>query len=159
MWVCGELDERVRRGTEQDIVQVFLVSTYKVPQLLGQGQDDMKVGDRQEFLPSLFHPRLGVLVVAFRATAVPAGVIDVVLLTAMVTLQQLPAQGFGPAVNNIVHGPPVTGQQVLPNPVEVLSSIAPQDIRHLWHGRAPGCLEVGHEGIDGGVHDIQDRRR
>ena len=66
LWVCGELDERVRRGTEQDVVQVFLVSTYKVPQLLGQGQDDMKVGDRQEFLPSLFQPRLGVLVVALR---------------------------------------------------------------------------------------------
>ena len=45
MWVCGELDERLGRGAEQNVVQVFLVAADKLPQFLGQGQDDMKVGD------------------------------------------------------------------------------------------------------------------
>jgi hypothetical protein len=45
MWVCGERDERLGRGSEQNVVQVFLVAADKLPQFLGQGQDDMKVGD------------------------------------------------------------------------------------------------------------------
>ena len=35
MWVRGELDKRVRRGTEQDVIEVFLVAADEVPQLLG----------------------------------------------------------------------------------------------------------------------------
>jgi hypothetical protein len=47
MWVCSELDERVGRGSEQNVVQVVLVAADQLPQLLGQGQDNMKVGDRE----------------------------------------------------------------------------------------------------------------
>jgi hypothetical protein len=53
----------------------------------------------------------------------------------------------------------MTGQQLLPKAVQVVAAIAPQDIRHLWHDRTPECSEVGHEGVDGGMHDIQGRRR
>ena len=45
MWVCGERHERLGRGSEQNVVQVFLVAADKLPQFLGEGQDDMKVGD------------------------------------------------------------------------------------------------------------------
>jgi hypothetical protein len=45
MWVCGELDERLGRGSEQNVVQVFLVAADEFPQCLGQGQDDMTGGD------------------------------------------------------------------------------------------------------------------
>jgi hypothetical protein len=51
MGVCGELDERLGRGAEQHGVQVLLVAADQLPQFLGQGEDDMKVGDWQEFLP------------------------------------------------------------------------------------------------------------
>ena len=37
--------ERVGRGAEQHVVQVFLVAADQLPQFLGQGQDDMKVGN------------------------------------------------------------------------------------------------------------------
>jgi hypothetical protein len=40
---------------------------------LGPGQDDMNVGDRQEFLPPFCQPHLGLMAVALRATAVAAG--------------------------------------------------------------------------------------
>jgi hypothetical protein len=45
MWVCGERDERLGRGSEQNVIQVLLVAADKLPQFLGQGQDDMKVGN------------------------------------------------------------------------------------------------------------------
>jgi hypothetical protein len=75
MWVCRELDERLGRGAEQNIVQVLLVAADQLPQFLGQGQDDMKVGDWQEFLPPLCQPHLGVMTVALGATPVAAGVV------------------------------------------------------------------------------------
>jgi hypothetical protein len=91
MWVRGERDERLRRGPEQDVVQVFLVGAYKRPQLSGQGQDDMKVGDRQELLPPLYQPSFGVQAMTRGATAVAAGVVDVVFLTTVIARPQLPA--------------------------------------------------------------------
>jgi hypothetical protein len=91
MGVCGERDARLGRGSEQHVVQVFLVAADECPPCLGQGQDDMKVGDWQEFLPPLCQPHLGVMTVTLGATPVAAGVVGRVLLTAVITRQQVPA--------------------------------------------------------------------
>jgi hypothetical protein len=152
---CGERDERVGRGSEQNVVQVSLVAADKLPQLLGQGQDDMTGGDWQEFLPPLCQPHLGVMTVALGATPVAAGVVGIVLLTAVITLQQVSAQGLCPAVDKIVHRAAMAGQEILAKPLLRGEPIAPEDVRHLWHTRAPQRLEIGHEGVDGGVHDVE----
>jgi len=89
MRIRGELEERLRRGAEQDVIEIFLVAAYKRTQFSGQGEDDVKVGDRQEFLPPRFQPGVGLLVVACGATAVAAGVVDIVLLTTGVALQHV----------------------------------------------------------------------
>jgi hypothetical protein len=105
--------------------------------LLGQGQDDVKVGDWQELLSPLRAPCLGVLLMTFRATAVTARVVDVVFLTTMITRQQLPAQGLRPAPENIIDGAAMAGQEVRADPPPIVRTIAPQDVRHLWHADAP----------------------
>lgn len=46
MRVRGQLDERLRRGPEPDVVEVLLVAADERSQLLGHGQDDMQVGHR-----------------------------------------------------------------------------------------------------------------
>ena len=46
MWVCSECDERLGGGAEQDSIHDCWLRRTSSPQLLGQGQDDMKVGDR-----------------------------------------------------------------------------------------------------------------
>jgi hypothetical protein len=51
MGVPGERDERLGRGAEQHVVQVFLVAADQLPQFLGQGEDDRKGGDWQAFQP------------------------------------------------------------------------------------------------------------
>jgi hypothetical protein len=45
MGVCGERDERLGRGAEQNGVQVVLVAADQLPPFLGQGQDDLTVGN------------------------------------------------------------------------------------------------------------------
>jgi hypothetical protein len=158
MRVRGQLDKRLRRGAPQDVVQVFLVSADQLPQLLGQGQDDMEVGDPQQLLAPLLQPRLGVLVVACGATAVAAGVVDVVCLTAPLARPQLPAQGLRAAVDDIIHGAAMAGQEVRAEPLPIVRAIAPQDVRHLRHTRAPARLEISHQGVDSGMHDVEGFR-
>ena len=130
MWVRGQLDERLGRGAEQDVVEVFLMGADELPQLMGHGEDHVKVGDRQELLTPLCQPGLGVQAMTLGATAVAAGVVDVVFLTTVIALQQVPAQGLGPAVDNIVHGATMAGQ-------EILAQTAPGSHAHSAGRRLP----------------------
>jgi len=79
------------RGAEQDIVEILLMTTDELAQLLGHGEDHVKVGDRHEFLTPLFQPGFGLEAMTRGATAVTAGVVDVVFLTTVIALQQVPA--------------------------------------------------------------------
>jgi hypothetical protein len=124
-------------------------------ELLGQGQDHMKVGHGQQFLPALCQPHLGVRMVALGTTPVAAGVVGIVLLTAVITGQQMAAQGLGPAVENVIHRTAMTGQEIRAEPLLRGGTIGPEDVGHLWHARAPEWLEVGHEGVDGGVYNVE----
>jgi hypothetical protein len=91
MGVCGELDEGLGRGAEQDIVAILLLTTDDLAQLLGHGEDHVKGGDRQEFLTPLFQPGFGLEAMTRGATAVPAGVVDVVFLPTVIARPQVPA--------------------------------------------------------------------
>jgi hypothetical protein len=137
MGVCGARDERLGRGAEHNVVQVFLVAADKRPQVLGQGQDDLTGGDWQECLPPLCPPHRGVLTVALGATPVAAGVVGIVLLPAGITRPQVSAQGLGPAVDNLVQSTAMAGQEVLAKPLLIGGTIAPEDVRHRWHARVP----------------------
>ncbi|HSF29042.1 MAG TPA: hypothetical protein VLK82_01025 [Candidatus Tectomicrobia bacterium] len=86
MRIGCELYERLDRGAEQDVVQVLLMTPDDLPQLLGHGEDHVKVGDRQEFLPSHCQPGFGVEAMTRGATAVAAGVVDVVFLATAIAL-------------------------------------------------------------------------
>jgi len=136
-----------------------LMLTDALPQVVGHGEDQVNGGDRQEFLPALCQPCLGVLTVACGATTMAAGVVDVVFLTTGLARQQVSAQRLRPAVDEIVHRAAMAGQEPLAEPCQIGGAIVPQDGCHLWHARAPALSEIGHEGSDGGVHGVQRRGR
>jgi hypothetical protein len=96
------------------------------------------------------------MTVALGATPVAAGVVGIVLLTAVITRPQMSAQGLGPAVDNLIHSAAMAGQEIRAKPLLIGGTIVPEDVRHLWHARAPERLEVGREGVDGGVHDAEE---
>jgi hypothetical protein len=68
-----------------------LVAADKLPQLLGEGQDDVKIGDREEFSAPVCQPGFGVQAMTRGAAAVAAGVVDVVFLTTVIARPQVPA--------------------------------------------------------------------
>jgi hypothetical protein len=59
----------------------------ELPQLLGKGQDDVNVGDREQFPAPVCQPGFGVETMTLGAAAVAAGVVDIVLLTTVLALQ------------------------------------------------------------------------
>src|SRR5215217_1257091 len=95
------------------------------------------------------------MTVALGATPVAAGVVGIVLLTAVITRPQMSAQGLGPAVDNLIHSAAMAGQEIRAKPLLIGGTIVPEDVRHLWHARTPERLEIGHEGVDGGLHDVK----
>ena len=134
--VRRELQQRWGRRAEHNVIAVLWVTPDEVPQLVGPGEDDVNVGDRQQFLPPLLQPCRGILAVAFWATAVATGVVDIRLLATVITLQQVPAQGFRATVANSLDRPPMAGEQILPAPLQVRTAITPKDSCSLWHGRS-----------------------
>jgi hypothetical protein len=46
MRVRGQLDERLGRRAEQDVVAVLLMTPDELTELVGHGEDHVKVGDR-----------------------------------------------------------------------------------------------------------------
>jgi hypothetical protein len=86
MRIGREFEERLGCGAEQDVVQVLLMPPDDLPSLLGHGEDHMRIGDRQQFLLARCQPGFGLQAMTFGATAVAAGVVDVVFLATAIAL-------------------------------------------------------------------------
>jgi hypothetical protein len=81
-------------------------------------------------------PEFSLVVLAFGAVAVFAGVIgvDLFFFTGLVFADvDMAAHILGPAVFDIAHGPQVTGKHLIFIFFPVLLAIAAKDIRHLEH--------------------------
>lgn len=105
-----------------------MTSDY-LPQLVGRGEDHVKVGDREELLTPFFQPSLGLRAMALRTTAIAAGMVDIMLLATVITLQLVPSQDLRTTVENILYGSPMAGEQIFPEPGQVGTAITPKDLR------------------------------
>jgi hypothetical protein len=124
------------RRAEPEVIEVLLMPPDECPHLVGHGDDDVKVGDRQQFLTPLLHPGLGILAVACGATTIATGVVDIMLLAPVITRQQVPSQDCRATVEKIFDRPPMAGEQIRPELVQVSTAIARKDSRELRHGRS-----------------------
>ena len=77
MGISSQLDDRISGGFDEQTVEVSLIQAHKPTELMRQCKDHMIIRYRQEFLLSALEPCLVVTLVAFRATAVTAGVIRI----------------------------------------------------------------------------------
>jgi hypothetical protein len=134
---CGQLDAGVGRSAEQDIVEIVWMTTDERAPLLGHGKDHGNGGDRQEFWTPRCQPGFGLEARTRGATAVPAGVVDVVFLATGLARPQVSAYGLGATGDEVIHGAAVAGQDVVPKPLQVRTPVASEDVCPLWHGRAP----------------------
>jgi hypothetical protein len=151
----GEFAEGWGRGAPQPVVQGFVVAADEVVALLGQRPDHMTGGPGPQCLPPLCPPHRGVLMVALGTPPMAAGVVGIGLLPAGITRQQRATHDLGPAVHTIIQRTAMTGPELRAKPLLRGGTLGPEDVRHRWHARAPTRVEVGHEGMDGRLHDVE----
>lgn len=103
--------------------------------------------NRQQFILLFFKPDFSLVILAFRAVPVFAGMVAVDKLAAGVVYAEveMAAHTLGTAVFNIPHGPQMTGENSVCVFFPVLPAIAAEDVRQLRHQR----LKIGHQAIDG----------
>jgi len=99
-----------------------------------QRKDHMIIRDRQEFLFSRLEPCLGVALVAFRTTAVTAGVIRILQPAAVIALEYMASQRGRTASEYVLERPSMTGEHPRAKLLEVLGAVASQDISYFDHG-------------------------
>ena len=73
--ICGDLDQSLGAGAEEQSIDHFLVLKGQRRQLMRKREYHMSVGSGQQFGPSRFEPAVARLALALRAVPVAAGVI------------------------------------------------------------------------------------
>ena len=146
--IPGQLDQGFGGGLHQEAVEDLLVTPHQGTESFREGEDHVEVGNWEEFRPSGREPLFRVFRVALGTASVPAGVIGVLLVAAMIAGEDVAAQGGGAAVLEVFQGPAMAGQNVRAEPLEILPAVAAEDVGHLGHGQE---LQVAHELIEGGL--------
>ena len=88
----------------------------------------------------------------FRTTAISAGVIRVMPMAAFITLKNMAAHNIGTALEYICKCETLTWQHFFAEFVQILISVATEDVRHFQHDHSTKTLMIGHEIIYLAVH-------
>src|SRR5258708_489844 len=91
--VAGDLQQSRGAGAEQEIVDDLLVLQSQPRKLMRQGENDMNVADRQQFLAAFGEPFVASVGLALRAVAIAAGVERDGLMAASGTAIQVATEG------------------------------------------------------------------
>ncbi len=96
--------------TERSVLMVFLMQARKPPELMRQRNDHMIIRYRQEFLLSALEPCFSIILVAFRTTAVTAGVIRILQLATVITFKYMAPHGLYTASEYVFECTSMTGR-------------------------------------------------
>ncbi len=129
-----QLDDRISGGFDEKAVEVFLIQAHKPTELMRQRKDHMIIRYRQEFLPSALEPCLVVALVAFRTTAVTAGVIRIPQSAAVITFKYMATHDGRRASEYILERSSMTGRHSSAELLQILGSVASEDVCHFVHG-------------------------
>lgn len=101
--IPGELQQGFRHHGQQRVVHPAVVNRREGIERMGQGEDQVGIGNRQQFGEAPLGPSLLRAGLAGGAMTVAAGVVDVFTVPAVVTRKAMAAEGGGAAV---AHGAP-----------------------------------------------------
>jgi len=112
----------------------------------------------EEPVAELFEPLLGAIVLALGAVAVAAGVVTVLQGRAVVAAVEGAAEGWGATVDDVVHGPPVRGQESPGVGLDVGRPRSTEDVRQLHHRRSRRRWSrvVAPDAVSAALHQVVD---
>ncbi len=132
--IGSQLDDRMGCGFDELTVEVLLMQARKSPELMRQRKDHMIIWYRQEFLLPPLEPCLSVALVAFRTTAVTAGVIRILQPAAVITFKYMAPHGVCTASEYVLECTSMTGRHSFAELLQILSAVASEDICYFDHG-------------------------
>ena len=121
--------ESLRGGAKQDVIDDLLILQSEGGHLLGQSEDYVEIGDRQQLGLPLLEPFLTSLTLAFGAVPVAAGTVEDMSLLAMGAEFDHTTQRWSAAVFDGAHHLPVMVGQGMRLPVS--GAVLPEDLRQL----------------------------
>src|SRR5208283_611287 len=138
--IGGDPAQRLRRRTEQDIVDHGLVLERDGGDQIRHGEHDVEVGHIEQFCLTVFEPLGACETLALRTIPVSTRIVGHALMAAIAALLDVTAKGSGAAPLDRSHGvPPRCGQRRAMPITESRAEVA-EHIRHLQprvaHGRA-----------------------
>ena len=99
--IAGNLAQGCGRCVEEDVEQESLVAQDERVQLVGQCEDDVEVGDRQQSLEALLEPMFTLRTLALRTVPIAAGVVRDAPVSAAVAHVEMPTESSGATVSNV----------------------------------------------------------
>src|SRR5215469_16417942 len=98
--IGGYLQQGLGTGVEQKVIEELLVLQYQLGKLLRQSEDDMDIGDRQEFVLTSRDPAITSPILALGAMAITAAVVGDGLIATARAMVAMSTQGCGTATSN-----------------------------------------------------------
>ena len=134
MGICSQLDNRISGGFDEKAVEVFLIQAHKSTKLMRQRKDNVIIRYRQEFILPRLEPCLGVALVAFRTTAVTAGVVRILQPAAVITFKYMAPHGLCTASEYVLECTSMTGRHSLAELLQIPGAVASEYICYFDHG-------------------------
>jgi hypothetical protein len=118
---------------DKDGVENPLMRPKQGAEFRRKGEDEVKVGNREEFLTSFLKPVLLISVLALGAAAILAGMVGITNMGAVIALGDVTAQGLCAALTDIAKRPPMAREHGIAEAVEVLVTVEAKDVCDLGH--------------------------
>jgi hypothetical protein len=81
----------------------------------------------------MLQPPLGIITVTFRATSVPAGMVGIDQMVAVVAREKMAAHSRGAALENILKSAAVTSGHRRTELLQIFSAVTAQNVRNFQH--------------------------
>jgi hypothetical protein len=133
MGIGSQFDNRISSGFDEQTVEVLLIHAHKSTELMRQRKDYMIIRYRQEFLLPRLEPCLSIALVAFRTTAVTAGVVRILQPAAVITFKYMAPHGLCTASEYVFESASMTGRHSLAELLQILGAVTSEDICHFDH--------------------------
>ena len=138
-WVCGEGEQGLGDGAKQNAIDGLWILKRQHRQIMGQGEYDVAVGDRQQVLALRREPLLAGCGLALRAVPIATGVEYLGLMRAVVAAFDARAQRCGLACADVSEYSPLLGRKHRTPTLEKFLLVLTKDIGDFQPMRFHGC--------------------
>jgi len=149
--IFGELDQGLSCGIHEDAVDVRLMASSEVMELMGQREDEVEVWHTKDLGLTFCKPGFCTGAVAFGTGAVETRMIRVVNPSAGLTDVDLSTEILGSASHDVLYGLTMPGRHSISESIEISLAVQTEDVCHLEHVEIETGLQVLHQMIDMGL--------